>query len=87
MTGERDHLDNIMLRSIVLSSLLIEGFDELEDAGYAKQKFKLLLKKTIKEAEKYVDRSFDLLDDTLPATEYVRLMSAKVEEVFEQKPE
>lgn len=86
MKNEDKHLDQLMLRSIVLSSLLIEGFDELEDAGYAKQKLKMLLKRTKTEAEKYVNRSFDLLDDTMPSTEYVRQMSLKVAEIFEQNP-
>jgi hypothetical protein len=77
-----DHLNMLMRGTVVLSSLLVEWFDELENAGYARQRLKQVLKLSKKESEAYLDRIFDKLENTLPSSSYVQEVSGKVEELL-----
>lgn len=74
--------EEIMRRTVVLSSLLLEDFDRLEQAGYAKQRLKQALKISKRETEAYLDRIFDLMDNPLPSAIYVEKKGREISELF-----
>ena len=87
MSKEDKKVENLMLGTVALSSVLITYFDELEQLGYTKQKLKQVLKVSKKETEKYVDLVFNQVKEeintTLPSSLYIEELSKAIQKLVE----
>lgn len=87
MSEEDKKVENLMLGTVALSSVLITYFDELEQLGYTKQKLKQVLKVSKKETEKYVDLVFNQvkkeINTTLPSSLYIEELSKAIQKLIE----
>jgi len=78
-----DHINILMRNTVVLSSILIRNFDELEKFKLKSTSLNQRLKNTNKALEEYLDRVFDQLERNSQQAHYVEEMATKVEKVLE----
>jgi hypothetical protein len=72
---------NIMIKTIGLSMLLIESFDKLKEFGLQRHKLKQYGNMYNKELEKYIN---EVYDQELPgeSTDYIAELSKKIDELL-----
>jgi hypothetical protein len=74
--------ETLMVKTAVLSMLLIESFDSLKEFGLQRQKLKNLGNRYNEELEKYVNIIFDNAEQKGNAADYVAEMSSKINKLF-----
>lgn len=75
----------LMVKTAVLSMLLIESFDDLKEFGLQRQRLKNLGNQYNKELEKYISIIFDNAEEKGAAADYVAEMSGKIDNLFRNK--
>jgi len=75
----------LMVKTAVVSMILIESFDDLKEFGLQRQRLKNLGNQYNKELEKYINAIFDSTEEKGNAADYVALMSGKVDNLFRNK--
>lgn len=74
--------EGLMVKTAVLSMLLIESFDSLKEFGLQRQRLKNLGNQYNKELERYINTIFDNAEQKGSAADYVAEMSSKIDELF-----
>ena len=79
------HRTNLMLKSVVVTNILIDVLDELEAYNLTKYKLKQTTKLNKVQLEQYIDLNMAVVgkDGSLEVTEYINAVSAQMDKLFE----
>lgn len=77
--------NTLLVRSFVLSMLLIETFDELEEELNYKHSLKQKGNQFKKELEKYCDKVFDNCDEPSLSIDYVSQISKEINKLIDNE--
>ena len=80
-----NHRNNLSLKSIVLTNLLLETLDELEHYNMTRFNLKRTTQKNKVELDKYLDDTFRIITQTgdMEVTEYTSKISEAVDKLFD----
>lgn len=74
--------NTLLIRTVLLSTLLIETFDELEEQLDYTHKLKLKGNQFKQELEKYCNQVFDNCKESNLSTQYISDISAKLDNII-----
>ena len=73
---------NLMLKSVILTTLLIENLDDLEEFGLYREKLKVKGKPFKHQLLVYIKQVWGIEDDLNEGTDYILQISKKIDEML-----